>query len=207
MKLRRELKLRTKVEEPYAAKVIIPYTKPTPLLQTVIDCLRIQWVQPTLVRVDDGDAYWRLLRDEWAKGEEFFIVEQDVLVWPGAIADLQMCKEDWCTLPTVCHGRLIVTTLGCVKFGAELIETNPGCWDDIDPDWHYLDAHFAEKMGWPFVKPHAHEPTAAHINEIQWPDSISRTGSEGKIGWVSMENGGEPVSFMGNTDGETLLNV
>ena len=45
----------------------------------MIDCLRIQRVQPELHRVGNGDEYWQLLRDRWETGEEFFIVEQDVI--------------------------------------------------------------------------------------------------------------------------------
>ena len=186
------MKLYAKVEEPAPVRVLMPYTKPTHLLQTAIDCLRIQHVQPELVKVNDGDAYWRMLRDAWT--DEFFVVEQDVLVWQGAIQMLAGCPEDWCTLPTMCHGRMITTTFGTVKFGQQLIEQNPGFWDDIPTTWFHLDANFTDKMGWPFIRPHSHWPPATHINEVQWADSIStRFALERKVVWQSMEEGGEPV--------------
>jgi hypothetical protein len=196
--------LRWKVNEPSGHKVFLPYTEVTPLLQTVVDCLRIQFVQPQLVKVGDDDRYWRLLRDAWEEGEEFFVVEQDVIVWPGGIEHLAMCDQDWCTFPTLCHGRLIKTTFGAVKFGKQLVERHPHFWDDIDTAWRYLDAHFAEKMGWPFILPHAHHPFAAHINEAQWPDSISRQNARTRVGWRSMEVGGVPVAYMGTDDEQWL---
>lgn len=152
------MRIYTKVEEPAAVTVLMPYVKANHRLQLVVDCLRIQQVQPRLEKVDDGDAYWRLLSGMWALGEEFFVVEHDVAVWMGAIRQLKECPEDWCTLPTLCHGRMITTTFGCIKFGQRLIERRPGFWDDIPTTWFHLDANFTDKMGWPFIKPHAHFP-------------------------------------------------
>jgi len=182
-------RLYTKVEEPAPVRVLVPYTKPTVTLQLVLDCLRIQYVQPELVKVGDGAEYHTALADAWAAGEEFFVVEHDVVVWMGGIRQLAECDEDWCSLPTMCHGRLIPTTFGCVKFGKRMVEQNPGFWDDIDTTWFYLDAGFADKMGFPFIKPHAHMPPATHLNEVQWADDIStRWALERKIVWHGMES-------------------
>lgn len=188
------MKIWAKVEEPADVRVLLPHTKPTKQLQMVVDCLRVQHVQPELVRVNDGDAYWNMLSQAWAEGREFFVVEQDVFVWDGGIHQLASCPEDWCTLPTICHGRYITTTFGCVKFGEKLIEQRPGFWEDIPKTWFHLDSGFADKMGWPFIRPHAHWPAATHLNEIQWPDSVStRKTLERKVVWQSMEAGGESV--------------
>lgn len=193
----------TKVEQPTDVTVYVPFTKHTPTLQLVVDCLRIQRVQPELVQVDKGDAYWNLLREAWGKGETFFIVEQDVVIWQGGIHQLAECAERWCTLPTMCHGRMITTTLGCAKFSAELIERRPGFWDDIPSTWYHLDANFADKIGWPFIKPHAHWPAATHLNEVQWPDEVSmRYSLERKMVWRSMEAGEAVASVQYRIPGE-----
>lgn len=197
------MKLWTKVEKPADTRVLVPYMKATEKLQAVVDCLRIQFIQPEMVEVDEGDAYWRMLRDAWAEGREFFVVEQDVMVWPGSIAFLAGCSQDWCTLPTLCHGRMFTTSLGCMRFSARMIERNPGIWDRIDPEWMYLDAHLSEDMGWPFIGPHAHYPAAAHLNESQWPDDISMRFIERRVGWHSQESGGDPVVWFGNEKEES----
>ena len=135
------------------------------------------------------------MRNNWSLGEEFFVVEQDVIVWLGAIERMQGCAEKWCTLPTICHGRIITTTFGCVKFGSDLIEKNPGFWDDIPTTWFHLDANFTDKMGWPYIRPHPHDPIATHLNEVQWPDSASKRFSlERKVVWQSMEEGCKTVA-------------
>lgn len=175
-------------------RVLLPYTKRSHLLQTAVDCLRIQHVQPELVKVDDGDGYHRMLSEAWEQEHTFFVVEQDILVWQGAIQMLDGCAEDWCTLPTMCHGRMITTTFGCVKFGRDLIVKRPGWWDDIPTTWFHLDANNADKMGWPYIRPHSHWPPATHLNEVQWSDSISKRYTlERKMVWQSIEEGGEPV--------------
>lgn len=204
--MRRRLTIYTKVNEPAPVRVVIPYTKTSQPLQTVVDCLRIQQVQPELHQVGSGAEYWQLLSDRWAAGQEFFIVEQDVAVWQGAIQQLVECEQDWCTLPTMCHGRLIPTTFGCVKFSKRLIERNPNFWDDIPSLWFHLDANFSSKMGWPYIKPHVHFPPATHLNEVQWPDEIStRFMLERKIVWQSHEAGGEAQVRAMNSDGDILV--
>lgn len=190
-------KLYTKVIEPAPVNVWIPYTKPSTTLQTTINCLRAQSIQPNLCKVGDDDRYWQMLRDRWTEGEPFFVVEQDVFVWHGAIKELHECQESrgWCTLPTICHGRVITTTLGCVRFSEKSISQNPGFWDDIDSTWYFLDAGLADKMGWPYIKPHTHWPIATHLNETQWSDHISsRYSLEHKMHWQSRESGGTIVN-------------
>lgn len=181
----RDSKLFTKVEEPFPFRVLIPYTKATPKLQTVIDCLRIQFVQPELVKVGDDDGYRRMLADAWGSGE-FWVVEQDIIVWPGAIYAMNECAEPWCTLPSLCHGRMMFTTFGCVKFGVAVQKEWPDIWD-TDKPWFRLDAHFADTLGWPDRVPHFHEPPLIHLNEVQWPDSISVRFPYKKIVWQHME--------------------
>ena len=190
----RPRRIYTKVEQPADVKVLVPYVKPSHTLQTVVDCLRAQAVQPELHKVNDGDGYWTLLRDSWAEGREFFIVEHDVLVWQGAIQQMTECEGDWCSLPTICRGRMITTTFGCVRFGQATIDRNPDFWEDIPTTWFHLDAGFADKMGWPYIRPHVHWPAATHLNEVQWPDEVStRYALERKMAWQSMEEGNQTV--------------
>lgn len=188
-------KIYSRVEQPSSVNVHIPYLKPNRTLQTVVDCLRAQAVQPELHRVDEGAAYWRLMRELWQEGQEFFIVEHDVLVWFGGIRELSECEHKWCTLPTVCRGKLFSTSFGCVRFSEQVIAENPGFWEDIPTTWWHLDGAFADKMGWPYIRPHVHWPPATHLNEVQWPDEVSvRYTLERKLAWESMEAGNETIA-------------
>ena len=149
-------------------RVLVPYTRHGPRLQVVADCLRFQQVEPELVRVDRGEAYWDLLRRSWTR--EFFIVEQDIIVWAGAVAEMAACVSPWCTLPTICKGREVTHSFGCVKFGQALIDSRPAFWDDMPRAWDTLDMHFYARMqdGYQPVEPCVHWPMATHLNKAHW---------------------------------------
>jgi len=149
---------------------MVPYTKAGERLQVVVDCLRYQRIQPELYEMTDEDSYWTLLQANWER--EFFIVEQDVLVWAGAIPAMAACPSDWCTLPTICKGREVTTSFGCVKFGQGLIDRHPRLWDGLPKNWDTLDYCFAAKMqeGYETRRPCVHRPMATHLNEAHWPD-------------------------------------
>jgi len=181
----------TKVEEPLDVTVIVPYMKPSSVLQTVVDALRIQFVQPRLVKLHKSpEAYWELLQQTWSKGDEFFIVEQDIIVWPGAINEMRNCEELWCTLPSLCHGNIVAATFGCVKFSAQLIAENQDIWDKVaerSKVWFVQDSGFSKEMMAINKHPHVHFPAAIHLNEVQWPLEISKRDAWKKVVWQYME--------------------
>jgi len=43
-------------------------------------------------------AYWSLLAETWADGVDFLLVEQDIVIPPGAIDRLASCQNPWCSL-------------------------------------------------------------------------------------------------------------
>jgi len=98
----------------------------------------------------DDHAYWRMVRDLWAAGEPFTIVEHDVLVEPDTIRELDDCPDEWCAFAIasvdVGTGMSWVATFGCVRFRPS------GAWPLADPvAWTWLDmeteaALFA--LGW-----------------------------------------------------------
>jgi len=169
------MRLYTKVEEPYDARVYVPYTKVTPKLQHVIDALRVQFVQPEATRIKGKEGYWKLIADLWDRGETFFIVEQDNIVWPGAIDTLNHCKNPWCTLPSLCRGVMVYTSFGTVKFDAAIIERFPDFWKDLpDKQWYWLDSNWATHMIEQDETVCIHWPASTHLNELHWPDNMSK---------------------------------
>jgi hypothetical protein len=190
----------TKVEEPLDVKVIIPYVKQTPLLQTVVDSLRVQYVQPEVHKVSGKEGYWKLLNKTWKEGQEFFIVEHDIIAWPGAINEMKNCEGVWCTLPSLCHGKILGTTFGCVKFGQKLIDAEPDMWENIGKTlngkvWFRQDANFVGAMAQLQYNISVHFPAATHLNEIQWPDAISKRGAYKKVVWQNIEQNGKNIGI------------
>ena len=92
-------------------------------------------------------AYWELLCDIWAKGEDFAIIEHDVLCRPDVVEQFEECPEPWCTFgyQGICHiqcQEAWANQLGLTRFRAEVMAAAPDAVTSIPPgplmDWHNL---------------------------------------------------------------------
>lgn len=91
-------------------------------------------------------SYWELLRDCWAKGEDFAVVEHDVVCRPDVVEQFDDCPEPWCVFgyTPICHQACLeawANMLGCTRFRAELMEELPELLTSIPVerrDWHNL---------------------------------------------------------------------
>lgn len=99
----------------------------------------------------DDHAYWRLLRDVWADGETFAVVEHDVQCRPDVFEQFEACPEPWCVFPytPICHWacqEAWANMLGCTRFTAELIAACPDAVSSIPEElrlWNNLCDHIA----------------------------------------------------------------
>ena len=136
--------------------------------------LRQDGIQASFVQMVDEDSYFQLFECLWdrGKGDSFTIVEHDIVTWPGAIAEIESCPEQWCTFPYYCSVGWIVDGLGCTKFGRDLIASHP---DFLKPPFppccqhtrHYcgLDRLIAHRMQELGIKPHVHSPGVTNLND------------------------------------------
>lgn len=149
-------------------------------LKNVMDALNPFF--PNYADVSGGDDHYaQLFRHLWDKGEEFAIVEHDVIPWPGALEDLARCPESWCAYGYVTSGDLStqdVPPLGCVKFRPEgdvpfeelfalfLESQSPGIVAGLLPHWSSMDNVIARSLrarGW---QVHEHKPGVAHLHPL-----------------------------------------
>jgi hypothetical protein len=129
----------------------------------------------------DDQAYWRLLRDYWAAGETFIVVEHDVLPTRELLESMWQCPEPLCT-----GDPAPGATLQCVKFAAALIgqfptllsDIGPHSWQGLDlaieyrvdrnlPIRHYLCGSGAATRHWHYPgepKRHMHGPPTRHLS-------------------------------------------
>jgi len=151
--------------------------------------LRRDGIEPLKAAISpyDREGYWRLLSALWELKGGFTVVEQDVVPFPGAIAELEACSERWCgyryELQTGFHAAL-----GCAKFDASLMAEFPralervgelgfgpdgsrgGPDDDGLPrkDWRRLDTRIdrvlRQECG---VQMHVHDHVVGHLNPVQ----------------------------------------
>ena len=140
-------------------------------LDAVKLALRQDGVEAQMHFLDRDEAYYNLLTDLWAK-DGFTIVEHDIVVWPGAIQQLQDCPEPWCVFPYYSSVGWIIDGLGCTKFSRELVQGHP---DVLKPPfpvccahtkyWCGLDRLLAHSLVSQGIQPHVHSPAVVNLND------------------------------------------
>lgn len=149
----------------FAMKVVVPYTTVHPSLEFVLEQ---QGVRASFIEVEGETAYWTLLRQLWAEAETFVIVEQDILPWPGAVADLWDCPEIWCAqpykLPLHHSDSYVHSAFGCTKISDQLIRRlGPHVIERFtDHTWRRLDSQLIQ-AAMPYL-PHRHGPPVLHMS-------------------------------------------
>lgn len=147
---------------------VVPFTALNPATKAAVpDAL--------FVEMDAEDSYRLLMKDLWARGEAFTLVEHDVVPTAEQVAELEACPYPWCHFG-YCPGDW-VPTFGCARFSRNLIAGTQGVWDDESWPWSQLDAKFAvyaRALGW---EHHWHYPHVLHTRF----SVINRDGNESRI--------------------------
>ena len=123
-------------------------------------------------------AYHELLARVWAEGQGFVNVEQDIVVRPGLIRELEACPEAYCGAPYAIS-TTIGSWLGCVRFSDVLVTGWPSVFNAIDsllPDgtprkyWGRLDTRLKQVLESHLgLTMHLHWPAVEHLNPAQRP--------------------------------------
>ena len=81
------------------------------------------------VNVGGSDSvYGELLVELWEKGETFLVVEHDIILPAGIVAEYKACDEEWCSSPYAYFDMPVTTSgggLGCTKFSSGLMARWP----------------------------------------------------------------------------------
>lgn len=188
-------------------RVIVPYVGKPPNIQRNI--LAAMHIEPEYIDVSgDNWNYWRLLSRLWSEGEQFMILEHDMLPWPGAIHLAWQCEEPWCVYPYLIGGRYSTVGHGCVKYGVEILEGAPNAVKNVGrKHWSTLDSHTIHAVRKAGFKPHVHQPPIIHLNakhslDMERPPThVRRDGRLEKIdpiswhlGWVPEATGNHIVN-------------
>lgn len=119
------------------------------------------------------NGYAQYFRDRWKDGKPFINVEQDIVVWPGAIKQLWDCPHDWCVfdfhLPNHQTRNLenekVGVPIGCVKITANMIAQTSGLWDQ-NCSWEYCEQQLTKGLIAAGFTPHQHHPGVVNGNEV-----------------------------------------
>ena len=172
-------------------KVVVPYARLWPETKAALEA---DGREAIYVPVGHSPtAYHELVRDLWSQGEGFVLVEQDIAVYPGAIASLEDCPEPWCGC-VYWLGTTFNAWLGCTRFSDSLVRDNPGVMeatdllrDDGTPRryWARVDTRLTQVLNDQVgVAIHRHWPAVDHLN----PDKALRGG-------INCTTCGEPIAW------------
>lgn len=118
-------------------------------------------------------GYWDYFKKRWEERETFINVEQDIVVWPGALKALWYCPREWCVYDfhLLCHqGRKLEEEkvgipLGCMKISKEAIEKTKGHWDGKPVGPYECELHLTKIISFG-LKVHQHYPGVVNANPV-----------------------------------------
>lgn len=157
-------------------RVVVPYVDLRPEVRVAIEA---DGREAEYVYVGGRpEAYHELLLRLWGEGRGWVNVEHDVVVRPGAIAELEACPEPWCGF-AYSLGGYYGGTLGCTRFSDELVAGRPGVMPALDGlpfdgtprrYWGRLDTRLQvvleQHEG---LRMHLHWPALDHLNPDKPP--------------------------------------
>jgi len=167
-------------------RIVVPFTK---LHVETMHALESAGADYELALVGEDDSYWRLLYDLWRTGEDFVVVEHDIVVRPSVFDEFEECENEWCVAPYPFVYRLCAG-LGCTRFRASLLQRFPEIMDEVDRmehpefpgrrNWRTLDAAIRDLLWERDVDRCRHAPVhhlgergADHLNLPREPDRMS----------------------------------
>jgi hypothetical protein len=115
----------------------------------------------------DDESYWRLRRDLWHAGEDHLIVEHDMIIPHGSIAQFEACPEEWC-------GHLYYSVWGgwgvwwgVTRYRGSLTRRHPDLPESIESrHWGSLDSAWINHLRLLcYPEAHRHEPPAIHLTK------------------------------------------
>jgi hypothetical protein len=109
-------------------KVVVPFTSLSPETSYALFDAREDYTG-SYVGTDD-EAYFRLLERLWTAGEDFAIVEQDIVVEPDTLESFRACPHSWCCAPYP-YLKGVYSGLGCVRFRSELMRRLPDLMERV----------------------------------------------------------------------------
>lgn len=170
-------------------RVVVPYTNVHPDTRAALEPwpdVEYRWTG------DDDYAYGRLLRELWAAGEDFLLIEHDVVPTVDHLLRMAICPSAYCAAPYAWL-QAVGVTLGFTRFRSVLLRAYPDAAEIAcriphpygDPG-HYrtpLDvwlqaAVLRDLYG---LQPCCHLPPVEHRNWLNTPpDAPVRTRVEGR---------------------------
>lgn len=155
-------------------KIVVVTAAGSPWRNEAHAALSKWWKRPNTIelhRVDDEDiyGYGRILSQYWKAGQDFAVVEPDIVVRPDVVCDFLYCKHEYCCYPYAWTTN-VGPALGCTWFRSDFLKRYPDAMSEVlrrHVSWRQVDVvlmrHIlARQYG---EQPHVHLPPVKHLNE------------------------------------------
>ncbi len=137
---------------PYIAGMLHPKTAQTPGAEFVE------------LPHDDPYAYWRLIRRLYEHGQDWLIIEQDIIITQTQLDSFDECPEPWCVYGYD-RGTANFAALGAFRLRREVMATYPQLLRREMPEDIYFDQCDGQLYGRLYavgLRPHRHSPDVGH---------------------------------------------
>lgn len=153
--------------------IVCPATNLMPQTRAALDLSGYEWTERDVSASDE--SYWELLNELWHSGEDFVIVEQDIVIDQFALPAFAECGAEWCANGYPYLRGANYAGLGCTRFKASLTERFPDLMDRVaefdypghgPKHWCTLDAAMQNQLHMAQQWPHLHG-IVGHLHS--WP--------------------------------------
>jgi hypothetical protein len=157
-------------------RLVCPFT-PAGLRSETLSALEQLGRSVEMVDVSGSDeSYAALLAALWDSGDDFLLIEHDIVLTQAAVEAMESCPHPWCgNAYRVNHqvGEVIVG-LGFTRFRSELCQELPdaveraGRWEGRYParHWAKCDARLATELNEAGHLVHRHHPDVGHLHLV-----------------------------------------
>lgn len=158
-----------------APLIVVPYCEGM-LHRETVDSVRAGSYPYVLWQVDRADpyAYGALLAEQWNRGQDLVVVEQDIIVPDGAIDMMVSCTAPWCSHLYYTGTEVPSYGLGLCKFSVAVQSYWPTLAEQAARSYtgkarsmryEALNERYISLMNHWGYKVHLHEPAALHLHE------------------------------------------
>ena len=125
-------------------------------------------VDYAFINPKDEHGYETLLAKHWAKGEDFAVIEPDIVIHGGVSEAFHDCPEPYCCFPYAWLTQ-VGPALGCTRFRAGFLREFPDVIKKAgahNVSWRQLDVVLMRHVLARDYKqqPHVHLPAVEHLN-------------------------------------------
>jgi len=163
--------------------ILVPYIDGM-LHNETVESVRASGYPYALHALDPEDpyAYAALFADNWGRGSDLIIVEQDMIVPDHAVDEFEHCLEPWCSHTYDCDNEVPAYGLGICRFRYSVQQMWPTLGEQAARDhrgrarrqhWTTLNERIISLMLHWGVKVHLHEPEARHLHYYGTPDAAA----------------------------------